>query len=68
MFSGLFATDLQLIVHAYDAGQTRHGVLGQGYMGGFGDCSGQGDNTVFGYSRDGIVLEAGFEHIRLSGG
>ena len=52
MFSGLFAADLQLIVHALDAGQTRHGVLGQGFMGRFGDRSGQGDNPVFGFSFD----------------
>ena len=57
MFSRLFAVDLQLIVHALDAGQTRHGVLGQGFVGCVGDRAGQGDNTVFGINLDGIVLE-----------
>ena len=68
MFGGLFAGDFQFIVHALDAGQTRHGVLGQGLMGRLGDRAGQGDDAVFGFGLDGIVLEVGFEHVGLRGG
>ena len=63
MFSRLFAADHELIIHARDAGQTRHGVFGQGLVGRFGDRPGQNDDTVFGINLDGIVLEGGFECI-----
>ena len=47
MFSRLFAADYELIVHAFDAGQTSHGILGQRLVGSGGDRSGQSDGTVF---------------------
>src|ERR1017187_4244458 len=68
MFRRLFAADDQLIVHAFDAGQALHGVFGQRFVGRFGHRAGQGDDAVFGYRLDGIVLEVGFEDIRLCGG
>ena len=68
MFSGLFAADEQFIVHTLDSGQACHGVLGQGLVGRGGDRPGQEDDTVFGIHLDGIVLEGGFECIRIGGG
>ena len=68
MFRRLFAGDGQLVVHAVDAGQARHGVFGQGFVRLIGDRAGQRDDAVLGFNLDGIILEVGFEHIGLRGG
>jgi hypothetical protein len=68
MFGVAFPFDFQSIVHAFDAGQAFHRVLGQGFMGAVGDSSRQGDDAILGFGFDRIVLEVRFEHIGLFGG
>jgi len=68
MLGGALAFDLQLIVHALDAGQAFDGVLGQGLVGTLGDGSGQGDGTVLGFRLNRIVLEVSLEDVGILGG
>jgi len=60
MFSRLFAADSQLIVHTLDAGQTRHGVFRQCFVRVFGNCAGQGDDSVLATGFDRIVPKVCF--------